>query len=163
MKWGYKTSQIGYASIEPRLFSRGYHRGRFRLSNPRHSCFNRATAFQPWIRCPRLILASSESSFNRATAFQPWIHSYPLLLRLGRCRFNRATAFQPWIRQTLHGFSDALEDASIEPRLFSRGYFLLLNVDANMLPISASIEPRLFSRGYQVAPLRATARHKLLQ
>ncbi len=132
------------ASMEPRLFSRGYgiHTGPPCLL---FNSFNGATAFQPWIHFEPagLFVALSplqwshgfsavdtltsrrsqptRKCFNGATAFQPWILTARRHPGLRLRRFNGATAFQPWIPEVAMARA-LLQDASMEPRLFSRGY-----------------------------------------
>jgi len=108
------------------------------------------------------------SSFNGATTFQPWKSPRCCCLSNGRHCFNGATTFQPWkwYEASIGLLSD---DASMGPRLFSRGnlwgaegdcipatsfngattfqpWKWLIHPDLPFL-FTASMGPRLFSRG----------------
>ena len=157
--------------------------------------FNGATAFQPWILdyaagslrhdcllqwshglsavdtwLNRCLPFRISGCFNGATAFQPWIRDLCVMFYHTPPRFNGATAFQPWIQVRMVKAAGDGYRASMEPRLFSRGY-LVSSLKTPPIGISfngatafqpwihktapfaaraekASMEPRLFSRGY---------------
>ena len=63
----------------------------------------------------------ADLGFNRATAFQPWRADRAGAGQVGENeRFNGATAFQPWRGFSFGSFPD-VDQASMGPRLFSRG------------------------------------------
>ena len=108
--------------------------------------FNSATAFEPWRRVPRVIQRPRPGrGFNSATAFEPWRHpvsmSHPPTPSAG---FNSATAFEPW-RQRETAPAVRHHEASIRPRLLSRGD--VVDGRERVRGDVASIRPRLLSRG----------------
>ncbi len=113
--------ELNRASMEPRLFSRGYkieileHQQELKLQ---------------WSHG----FSAVDTQKNR------------IVNSMKKTSFNGATAFQPWIRPDRPSHARQHRHASMEPRLFSRGYQLREHIEGQTR--AASMEPRLFSRGY---------------
>ncbi len=94
---GSKIIKKPFASMEPRLFSRGYR------------CIVRFIAVVIGLQWSHgfsavdteratITIRGAKMGFNGATAFQPWIPGKQIDFYLEKDSFNGATAFQPWIR-----------------------------------------------------------------
>ncbi len=98
-----KFAGIFFASIRPRLFSRGNVKQN-EIEVPSTNCFNSATTFQPWKR--------GDSAL--ALLLQPMASIRPRLFSRGNDQSNR--------------FDQRKGIASIRPRLFSRGNTQIITI-----------------------------------
>ena len=189
LQWGHGLSAVEispcppclrgviHASMGPRPFSRG-NLATIRRRGCSSSCFNGATAFQPW-KCLRggTFAVDRVGSFNGATAFQPWksprrpaspfagsplqwghgLSAVEIGFSSDRPNGRRelqwghglsAVEIRPHLREHRVGFL-----ASMGPRPFSRGNEPRPTA-ARDLHAGASMGPRPFSRGNDSAPTR---------